>query len=44
MATITPPAPRTTESHSDITGTASEIGSEGQESAAAAPKGSTLFK
>ena len=44
MATITSPAPRTTESHSDIPGTASEIGSEGQEPAVAAPKGSTLFK
>ncbi len=44
MATITPPAPRTTESHSDISGMASEIGSEGHEPAGAAPKGSTLFK
>jgi Cd2+/Zn2+-exporting ATPase len=44
MATITPPAPRTTESHSDIPGMASEIGSEGHDPAVASPKGSTLFK
>ena len=44
MATITPPAPDTTEFHSDIPGIASESGAEGKEPAVAAPRGSTFFK
>ena len=44
MATITPPAPDTTEFNSDIPGIASESGAEGKEPAVAAPRGSTFFK
>ena len=44
MATITPPAPDTTEFSSDIPGIASESGAEGKEPAVAAPRGSTFFK